>query len=70
MHLPSLRDCYGGFPEILRFVNFTIFVNSIEDIDTDRQRITLDITLAMSWQDTRISCPRCGAAEVTDPDNN
>ena len=50
---------------IFRFVNFTIFVYGIEEIDTDRQRITFDMAMAMSWQDSRVSCPRCGVAEVT-----
>ena len=50
-------------------MNFTILVNGIDDIDTDRQMITLDITFALSWQDTRVSCARCGVAEVTDPVN-
>ena len=49
-------------------MNFTTFVYGIEEIDTDRQRITLDMAMAMSWQDTRVSCARCGVAEVTDPD--
>ena len=40
---------------IFRVVNFTILVYDVEDIDTDRQRITLDMTLAMKWQDTNIS---------------
>ena len=48
-----------------------MLVNGIEEIDTDRQRITFDITLAMNWQDTRISCAKkCGVVEVADTDEN
>ena len=60
---------YKKFVSIFRFVNFTILVNGIEEIDTDKQRIAFDMALTTSWQDTRVSCARCGAAEVTDRDN-
>ena len=45
-------------------VNITISVNGIDDIDMDRQRITLAMELTASWQDTRISCAKCEANEV------
>ena len=66
--IESHRFCVQKFVSIFRFVNFTTFVYRIEEIDTDRQRITFDMALAMSWQDSRVSCARCGVAEVTDPD--
>ena len=51
-------------PKNFRVVNFTILMNNVEDIDTDRQRITLAMELTASWKDTRISCAKCEANEV------
>ena len=50
--------------ELFRIVDYTFGVNVIEDIDTENQRITLGLTMRVQWQDTRISCAKCGAAEV------
>ena len=63
--VPPSQEQSSLFPKIFRFVNFTILVNGIEEIDTDRQTIILNMALTMSWQDSRVSCPRCGDAEVT-----
>ena len=48
---------------IIRDVNFTLFVNGIDDIDTDKQKITLGIAMILMWQDTRISCRKCATVE-------
>ena len=49
----------------IRDVNFTISVDGIEEIDTNKEKITLDIAMAITWQDSRISCSRtCGYAKV------
>ena len=48
---------------IIRHVNFTILVNGIDDIDTDKQKITLGIAMTLRWQDTRISCRKCATIE-------
>ena len=44
-------------------MNFTILVNGIDDIDTDKQKITLGIAMTLRWQDTRISCRKCATVE-------
>ena len=54
--------------DLFRNVNFTVMINDIEAIDTDKQRITLNVVLELSWHDTRISCAReSEVAEVTSP---
>ena len=45
-------------------------IKGIEDIDTDKQKITVDFVSAMTWNDRRISCAReCEVAEVISPCN-
>ena len=36
---------------------FTFFVNDVKDIDTAMHKVTLDIVMEISWQDTRLGCP-------------
>ena len=36
---------------------FTFFVNDVKDIDTAMHKVTLDIVMEISWQDTRLACP-------------
>ena len=58
---------------IPRRVNITFNVNDVKEIDEERHKVTFDIELVASWQDTRISCRSCGATaaeedeEVTNP---
>ena len=61
------------FIVIPRRVNITFNVNDVKEIDEERHKVTFDIELVASWQDTRISCHTCAAAaaeedvEVTNP---
>ena len=58
------ENMFNIFPyDLFRSVNITFNVNDVKDIDLDRHKVTLDIELVASWQDTRISCRSCGQAE-------
>ena len=54
--------CVHDF-DLSRSVNITFNVNAVKDIDMDRHKVTLEIELVASWQDTRISCHSCEPAE-------
>ena len=48
--------------DAIRSVNITFNVNDVKEIDKERHKVTFDIEIVASWQDTRISCLSCGAA--------
>ena len=54
---------------IPRRVNITFNVNDVKEIDEERHKVTFDMEIVASWQDTRISCLSCGAPaeEVANP---
>ena len=45
-----------------RSVNLTFNVNDVKEIDEERQKVTFDMEIMASWEDSRISCLVCGAA--------
>ena len=45
-----------------RTMNGTFIVNDVKEIDEKRHKISFDIEMTASWQDSRISCLFCGAA--------
>ena len=44
-----------------RSVDIMFDVKDVKEINLDTQKITLDIQMIARWQDSRISCAKCGS---------